>query len=65
MTYLISATLALLATAALIGSFTLVERRLVSAIRWGRVLGAEVGFLKNPVVLDASNKLNGSVGRIQ
>jgi hypothetical protein len=46
MTYLISATLALLTTAALIGSFTLNLRRLVSAIRWGRTLVGEVGFLK-------------------
>jgi hypothetical protein len=46
MTYLISATLALLATAALIGAFTLVERRLVSAIRWGRILDAELVYKK-------------------
>jgi hypothetical protein len=47
MSYLISVTLALLATAALIGSFTLVERRLVSAIRWGRLLFAECHFKKS------------------
>jgi hypothetical protein len=46
MTYLISATLVLLATAALIGSFALVERRLVSANRWGRILGAELVYKK-------------------
>jgi hypothetical protein len=46
MIYLISATLALLATAAVIGSFTLVERRLVSAIRWGRTVVAELGIYK-------------------
>lgn len=46
MTYLISATLFLLATAAVIGAFTLNLRRLVSAIHWGRILVAEVAFLK-------------------
>jgi hypothetical protein len=54
MSYLVSTMLALLATAALIGSFTLLERRLVSAIRWGRVLVAEVGFLKKSEKRDIS-----------
>jgi len=49
MTYLTSATLFLLATAALIGSFTLVGRRLLSAIRCWRVVVAEVGYIKNQV----------------
>jgi len=57
MTYLISATLALLATAALIGAFTLNLRRLVSAIRWWRTTAAEVGFLKKTEKRDISHYL--------
>jgi hypothetical protein len=65
MTYLISAKLALLATAAVISAFTLNLRRCVSAIRWFRILIAEVGYIKKSVVLDISNNLNGRVGNIQ
>jgi hypothetical protein len=46
MSYLTSAILLLLATAAVIGAFTLNLRRLVSAIRWGRILIAECHFKK-------------------
>lgn len=55
MSYLVSTTLVLVTTATLIGAFTLNLRRLVSAIRWGRTLVAEVGFLKKTEMLDASN----------